>query len=134
MKEEASSSTRVAVKTRDIIVPYVLKKNLVRPIMLGLKDALIEDGNISFMGFGKFSIVHNKRRSKKEQLTVKFTPSKSLVEEVSKKWNRPLEVSIVPPEDSTLEHAGSADGKVSEESSVREDPAEDTSLTSDTTS
>ena len=93
----------IAINTPEIKVPFTMKRNMVRPILMGLKEAIIRNGKISIIGLGHFYVVRRKvserigSKEKKMILTVAFKPSDGFVKEVRKAWSQKLQPEIVPP-------------------------------------
>lgn len=121
-------STEVAIRTKDIKVPYILKKAIVRPVILGVRKAVLETGDILFTDFGRFYVEAKQvskgvgSREKKAKVVIRFKPSKNFVKEVAARWNEPLKVRVIPA-DSQPESASSAGGEGSAGSSAEEGSA-----------
>ena len=113
----------VAIRTKDIKVPYILKKAIVRPVILGVRKAVVDTGDILFTDFGRFYVEAKQvskgvgSREKKAAVVIRFKPSKKFMKEVADRWNEPLKVRVIPA-DSSPEDASSADGDGSVDSSV----------------
>lgn len=125
---------KIAFKMRDIRTPYVLKRDMIRPVMMGLREAVIEAGEVTIVGFGTFYVCKRKvtkrpgSHEKKLVMRVAFKPSPIFLEEVEKKWTAPVSISLVEP--SSQEPASSAPSAESSGSSAEEPPAAaDTSTT-----
>lgn len=140
--------TQIALGTKDIKVPFVLKRNLIRPIVMGLRDAILKKGEISILGFGRFYIYRKKvsvgigKRDKKLILAVAFRPSKQFLKMVEGVWSEKQEISLVDStskgqphptdvktEDSPLAPVVSVPEGESKDTSVETKDAGDTSST-----
>jgi len=92
----------IAINTPEIKVPFTMKRNMVRPILMGLKEAIIRNGKIGIIGLGQFYVVRRKvserigSKEKKMILTVAFRPSDGFTREVRKAWSQKLQPEIVP--------------------------------------
>lgn len=97
-------TTEIAIRTKDIKVTYTLKKAMIRPIIMGLKQAIIDKGDITIVGLGRFFIKKTKvadaigSKNRKYRVAVRFRPARMLAREVAEKWEQPLELSILPSE------------------------------------
>lgn len=126
--------TEVAIRTKDVPVHYAMKKALVRPILLGVRDTVTETGKVAVNGFGRFRIEVRKvsvgigSRKKKDKVTVTFHPCKGFLKEVGDRWNQKLKIVISEPENVSF-----APGKASEGSSVPEDGAQDATFSTRST-
>ncbi len=135
----AKDITEVAVVTKDIKVPFSLKRNMIRPILMGLRDAIIKKGEITILGFGRFYVYRKKvsvgigSPDKKMILTVAFRPSRIFVKAVEAVWSKTqkVEIELPPGESSPSEKAPvqSAPNTESGASSAGGDTAEDSRTT-----
>ena len=119
----AKDITQVAVDTRDIKVPFSLKRNMIRPILMGLRDAIIKKGEITILGFGRFYVYRKKvsvgigKSEKKMILTVAFRPSRIFVKAVEAVWSKTQKLEIEsPPEKSQSSEKGPVQSAPSTES------------------
>lgn len=132
----AKDITEVAVVTKDIKVPFSLKRNMIRPILMGLRDAIIKKGEITILGFGRFYIYRKKvsvgigKREKKMILTVAFRPSRIFLKAVRNIWSKKQQIEIEPPESSEKVPAQSVPTKESKGTSVDGVTAADSPMTS----
>lgn len=96
----AKDITEVAVSTKDIKVPFSLKRNMIRPILMGLRDAIMKKGEITILGFGRFYIYRKKvsvgigSPDKKMVLTVAFRPSRIFIKSVEALWSKKEKVEL----------------------------------------
>ena len=134
----AKDVTEIAVVTKDIKVPFSLKRNMVRPIMMGLRDSIIKKGEITILGFGRFYIFRKKvskgigSTEKKMILTVAFRPSKLFVKAVESVWSKKQEVHIEPSESSERGPVPSVPNTSSKDMSVDGDTVDVLPTMSDT--
>ncbi len=134
----AKDITEVAVSTKDIKVPFSLKRNMIRPILMGLRDAIVKKGEITILGFGRF-YVYRKKVSvgigsplKKMILTVAFRPSQIFVKAVEQLWSKKQQLEIessLERSPSEKEPAKSVPPKESKDTSVEGDTAADSPTT-----
>lgn len=133
----AKDITEVAVSTKDIKVPFSLKRNMIRPILMGLRDAIVKKGEITILGFGRFYVYRKKvsvgigSPDKKMILTVAFRPSQLFVKAVKDIWSKKQEVEIEQPESLQKEPAKSVPPKESQVTSVEGGTAADSPTTPD---
>lgn len=139
--------TRIAIRARDIKVPYAMKKAMVRPVLMGLRAVLLEHGDLFIQGLGRF-YVRTKQvsiaigsRTKRPAAVIHFRPVRGLAREVAKRWGERLQAAIVAPEGvplgilpaeneaTTSGPALSADGEGLSESSAAGGGAPDASST-----
>ncbi len=135
----AKDITEVAVSTKDIKVPFSLKRNMIRPILMGLRDAIVKKGEITILGFGRFYVYRKKvsvgigSPDKKMILTVAFRPSQIFVKAVEQLWSKKqqleIESSLESSTPSEKEPAKSVPTKESKDTSVDGGTAADSPTT-----
>lgn len=99
-RPKRSAAIGTAMRTGEVSIPYVLKRNIFYPLMRGLKEHIIEDGEVTIIGFGKFKIFP--RKVKKNVLgkefhrsyAVKFKPSSAFKREVVRRWTEKTRLVI----------------------------------------
>lgn len=101
-KPMRSAAIGTAMRTGDVKVPYVLKRNLFYPMMRGLKEHILQDGEVTIIGFGKFKIYPRIVKKAvigpdtKRSYVLRFKPSPSLKKELVQRWSEKVGLVIAP--------------------------------------
>ena len=128
----------IANRMKDIKVPYGFKRSMIRPVLMALRETLLEQGKVTIRDLGCFWIERRKlpvaigSARLREVSLLRFRPARGMAKEVVKKWNNPMvgPEKMVDEAALPLVNALFVDGKVQVDSSVGvEGVQEDTSTT-----
>jgi nucleoid DNA-binding protein len=92
----SKDTTAIATRIRELPLPYNLKRYLIRPVLMGLRKTVLEQGKVSIKDLGVFIVEKKKvpigvgKVGRQEKMVLRFHPSKKLAKEVMDKWNNPV--------------------------------------------